>query len=475
VTDILETSAVEQARSVRDRIISARELTELTLARIDARDGAIGAFLLVDHDGARAAAARADERTASGEPLGPLHGVPFCVKDLLDTAGLTTTYGSALYRNHVPDADAPSVARMRAAGAIVLGKANTPEFGLGAETVTHVGPVCRNPWDTARTTGGSSGGTAAALAARLCAIGLGSDAGGSIRLPAAWCGVSGLKPTYGRVPVQTKAVAADHPSETVGPMAHTIEDLAVMMDVIAGYDPGDPSSLLVPVPSHRAALDDHAPLVVRYGADLGMGRSDDSVVGALHDTMQALRATGTTVEESTLRIGDPHPFFVMFDLIAGSVAGRFVDVDDRWDELCDYSQIFIESGRQLSAADYVRAVYRAKTQRAVVDEELRHADVLVFPPTAVVAWPHGRPPTTVGGRPPAAHGGITYGGLPFLALASITGHPAAVVPVGLDADGLPIGVQIMGRAFDEPTVLRAAARITAAVPFTARPPAAGPR
>jgi Asp-tRNA(Asn)/Glu-tRNA(Gln) amidotransferase A subunit family amidase len=469
MSDILDATATEQARLLRAGAVSARELIDLALARIDALDPGLGAFLLVDHDGARAAARRADERLAAGAEVGPLHGVPVAIKDLLDTASLTTTYGSALYRDHVPSADAPSVARLRAAGAIVIGKANTPEFGLGAETVTRIGPVARNPWDAGRTTGGSSGGTAAAVAARLCAAGLGSDAGGSIRLPAAWCGTFGLKPTYGRVPVQVKAVAADHPTETVGPMANSVEDLAVMMDVIAGYDPRDPSSLPVPVSAHRSALDDGAPLTFRFGADLGMGVADDSIVAALDSAMRALADAGAWVEDSHLRIGDPHPFLVMFDLIAGSVAGRFEDVDDRWDELCDYSQVFIETGRALRAADYVRAVYEAKKLRALVDQELMEADVLVMPATAVVAWPHGRPPETVAGRPPAAHGGITYGGLPFLALASVTGHPVASVPVGLDPDGMPIGVQVIGRAFAEPTVLRAARALTQACPFTARP------
>ncbi|HEV8299017.1 MAG TPA: amidase [Acidimicrobiales bacterium] len=469
--DVLEASAVEQARLVADGAISARELTDRALARIDARDPVLGAFLTVDHEGARAAATQADEAMAAGRARGPFHGVPFCVKDLLDTAGLRTTYGSALYREHVPTVDAPSVARMKAAGAIVLGKVNTPEFGLAAETVTTFGPTAKNPWDTSRTTGGSSGGTAAAVAARLCAIGLGSDAGGSIRLPAAWCGIVGLKPTYGRVPVQAKPVAADHPSETVGPMANTVEDLAVMMDVIAGYDPADPSSLPVPVPAHRAALDDRTTLVVAFGVDLGMGVAEDSITIAIHDAMADLAAAGAKVSESTLRVGQPHPFFVMFDLIAGSVAGRFADLDDRWQELADYSQTFIESGRRLSAADYVCAVYEAKKLRAAVDTALVDADVLILPATAVVAWPHGAPPATVAGRPPAAHGGITYGGLPYLALTSITGHPTAVVPVGLDPDGLPIGVQVVGRAFDEPAVLRAAARLAEARPFVARPPA----
>jgi aspartyl-tRNA(Asn)/glutamyl-tRNA(Gln) amidotransferase subunit A len=394
-----------------------------------------------------------------------------CVKDLLDTAGLTTTYGSALHRDHVPGQDAPAVARLRAAGAIVVGKANTPEFGLAAETVTTFAPPAANPWDLSRTTGGSSGGTAAAVAAHLCAIGLGSDAGGSVRLPAAWCGVLGLKPTYGRVPVQAKPFPADHPTETVGPMARTVEDLALLMDVIAGADPADPSSLPVAVPAHRVAPGDDRPLRVAFGLDLGMGTMDETVAAPIREALAALASQGADVTPATLAVGDPHPFFVMFDLVAGSCSGRYAhDAERGWTELAEYTRVFIEAGRRLSVADYVRAVYEAKRLRAAVDRQLETCDVLALPATAVVAWPHGSPPDLVGGRPPAAHGGITYGGLPFLALANVTGHPAISVPCGTDPDGLPVAVQLVGRAFDEPTLLRAASRLLAAHPFTARPP-----
>ena len=469
--DVLSMSAAEQAKLVRDGKVSARELVDLALDRIEAIDGELGAFLAVDADGARRAGDEADRRRQRGDRLGPLHGVPCCVKDLLDTEGIVTTYGSALYREHVPAHDAPAVARLRAAGAIVLGKTNTPEFGLAAETVTTFGPPGANPWDPTRTTGGSSGGTAAAIAAEMCSIGLGSDAGGSIRLPAAWCGVLGLKPTYGRVPVQAKPVPADHPTETVGPMARTVDDLALVMDIIAGSDPADPGSLSVGVPDHRRGVALDVPLTVRFGLDLGMGVIDETVAAAIHETVAALGHAGVAVLASDLDVGRPHPFMVMFELIAGSCSARYADDAARgWDELADYSRTFIDAGRALSAGDYVRAVYEAKVLRAKVDEELSGCDVLLLPATAVVAWPHGSPPTSVGGSPPAAHGGITFGGLPFLALANVTGHPALSVPCGIDPDGLPVGVQLIGRHFDEPTVLRAAARLLAARPFVSRPP-----
>jgi Asp-tRNA(Asn)/Glu-tRNA(Gln) amidotransferase A subunit family amidase len=468
--DLLWASAVEQARHVRDKQVSSAELTALVLDRVDEVDGEVAAFVTIDADGARAAAAAADAATARGEGAGPLHGVPFTVKDLLDTAGLRTTFGSRLYADNVPAADAASVARMRSAGAVLIGKVNTPEFGLAAETYNDVSRRTNNPWSLDRTTGGSSGGSAAAVAAGMGAVSLGTDAGGSIRLPSSWCGVFGLKPTYGRVPTNPKTIRANHPTETAGPIARHVEDIAATLDVIAGHDVRDPSSLRMPItPAVDAVHDLDSPLRVRFGLDLGMGVADDDVNKAILSALDALSATGAEVEESTLDVGTPHPFLVMFDLIAGWASEHFAYAEPRFDDLMDYSQTFIDTGRKLSAGDYVRAVHDAKAVGVRVDEELARCDVLAFPVTAVVAWPHGQPPELVGGKPPSAFGGITYGGLPYLALANITGHPAMSVPVGLDGAGMPIAVQLVGRHFDERTVLRAAARVAAAQPFTSHP------
>ena len=460
--ELLWLSGLEQAALIRSRQVSSRELVDATLARIDSLDGEIGAFITVHADHARREAAAADAHPTDR----PLHGVPFCVKDLIRTAGLRTTHGSAVHRNSVPVGDAPTVTRMRDAGAIVIGKANTPEFGLAAETFTTFGPRACNPHDVTRTTGGSSGGTAAAIAAGMCAIGLGSDAGGSIRLPAAWCGVSGLKPTYGRVPCEVNARLADHPSETVGPMARTVADLALMMDIIAGHHPADPTSSREPKGRYLEAAGSATTPVVSWGTDLGMGAVDADIAKGLQLSADALAQSGLSVRESSLRISGRHPFLVMFDLIAGAVLGRLEDIADmHWDELAPYSREFLEAGRRLGAADYTRAVYEAKCVRSQVDDEFERVDVIMLPTTAVVAWPHETPPATVAGRSPGAHGGITYGALPFLAMASISGHPALTVPCGVNADGLPLSVQLVARHFNEAALLPVAARLEAAFPF----------
>jgi Asp-tRNA(Asn)/Glu-tRNA(Gln) amidotransferase A subunit family amidase len=471
-SDLVGASASEQARLVRGRQVSSRELCDAVLARIDRLDGALGAFLHVDPEAVRAAAGAADRALVAGDPVGPLHGVPVGIKDLFDTVDAPTTYGSALTRDHRPDGDAAAVARLRAAGAVVLGKTNTPEHGLAAETFTTFGPRCANPWDLTRTAGGSSGGATAAVAAGLGSIGLASDAGGSIRLPAAWCGVLGLKPTYGRVPVNRPAAAsADHPCTTAGPVARDVEDLAVMMDVIAGAHPGEPTSLPVAVPDHRGALAAASArrLRVAFGLDLGMGPCDPAVASGVRGAVESLAAHGAHVEESTLRIGEPHPFFVMFEHVAAWCSARLEGVGERAGELAPYTRPFLDLGAELTAARFLRAVRAAKFLRVAVDEALHGVDVLALPATAVVAWRHGEPPSTVAGRPAASHGGITYGGLPYLALANLTGHPAIVVPCGLDEQGLPVAVQLIARAWDEPTLLVAAQQLLEARPFTARP------
>jgi Asp-tRNA(Asn)/Glu-tRNA(Gln) amidotransferase A subunit family amidase len=468
VDDLLALDLRTQAALVRSGDVSAVELCRAVLDRIDAVDARLGSMMTVDADGALGAAEAADR--APAESRGPLHGVPITIKDLARTKGLRTTYGSALFADHVPDSDAPAVRRLREAGAVIVGKANTPEFGLAAETYTRVGPRCANPWDLERTSGGSSGGSAAAVAAGIGAMSLGSDAGGSIRLPAGWCGVVGLKPTYGRVPSGRPTAPADHPMETTGPITRTIADAALTLDLIAGHDPEDPASLDVAPPACLAALDGiDAPVRVRFGIDLGMGPVDASVEHALNAAMTAWSAAGARVEPSTLRTGEPHPFFLMFDLVAGTTAARLEPMLGRKDELAEYTQAFLDTGLVLSAADHARAVYQAKSLRARVDAELRECDVLALPVTATVAWRHGTMPDEVGGRPMAAHGGIAYGGIPHLALANVTGHPAVTLPCGLDADGLPIGVQLIGRSFGEAGLLRAAAQLESVLGFSARP------
>lgn len=445
IPDLLRQPIAQQAHLVRTGEIEPRALIEAAHEQIAATEPDLHAYLTVDDE-------------AIGRSDGPLAGVPLAVKDLSSTAGLRTTFGSAVHRDNVPARDAPSVARLRAAGAAIIGKTNTPEFGLGAETRTRIAPSANNPWDTTKSTGGSSGGSAAAAAAGSCSGATGSDAGGSIRLPAAWCGVVGVKPTYGRVPAETRDIGSDHPTETVGPMTRTVEDAALLLQVMAGFDADDPSSVRVPVPDYgRDLASPGRPLRVRWGLDLGMGPCDPDIARAVASAVHELAGEAVSVTPSSMQVAGQHPFFCMWDLLAGAAVGRYGGIEQAHrDELADYTLEFIDSGRTIGVDDYLRAVYRAKRLRVMLDDELDQCDALVLPATAVSAWPHGAPPAEVDGRPVAAHGLIAYGGLPYLALASVTGHPVVSVPVGFDRNGLPIGVQLIGKFWDEATLLQVA-------------------
>lgn len=457
-TELLTIPLAEQARLVREGEIAPRAIVEAALDAIAERDGELHAFLAVD-------------RAAEGGVDGPLAGVALGVKDLLSTAGMTTTFGSRVFASHVPDTDAPVVARLRAAGAAIIGKTNTPEFGLGAETRTEIAPAANNPWDTSRTTGGSSGGSASAAVARLCSATIGSDAGGSIRLPAAWCGAVGIKPTYGRVPAEVRSVGSDHPTETVGPMTRTVEDAALLLQVMSGFHPADPTSARMPVPDLvAAATSPGESLRVRWGLDLGMGPCDPGVAAAVTAACRELAAASVDVERSELDVGEPHPFFCMWELLAGAAVGRQGPVErDHRDALADYTVEFIDAGRELTVARYLQSVHRAKQLRVLLDTELEACDAVLVPSTAVSAWPHGQPPSEVDGRPLATQGVLAYGGLPYLALASVTGHPVVSVPVGFDDQGLPVGVQLIGKHWDEATLLQVAARLERAVGIVTLP------
>jgi len=250
----------------------------------------------------------------------------------------------------------------------------------------------------------------------------------------------------------------------------SVADAALTLDVIAGADPEDPTSLPVAAPNAFAALAAvDAPLRIRFGIDLGMGVVDVDIERSLLAAMAAAEGFGAIVEPSELDVGEPHPFFLMFDLVAGSVSARLEPMLGRKEEMADYTRSFLDTGLDLTAADFARAVYRAKSLRVLVDAELEHCDVIALPITAVSAWRHGSSPEEVGGQPVASHGGIAYGGLPHLALANVTGHPALTLPCGLDRAGLPIGIQLIGPTFGEATLLRAAAQLEQAIGFTARP------
>ncbi|MBM3957308.1 MAG: amidase, partial [Gemmatimonadetes bacterium] len=415
-----------------------------------------------------AAARAADEAVARGDELGPFHGVPVSVKDLELTKGLGTTLGCALWKDWVPDTDSVVVERVRRSGAIIVGKTNTPEFGNREETFTKIHPACNNPWDVSRTPGGSSGGTGASIAAGMCPAGTGTDGGGSVRLPAAFCGIFGHKPTQGRVP-RAGGVARPAASQmaTTGPMSWDVRDSAIMTGFLAGFDRRDPASLRTPVPDYLSKLEDGVEgMRIGLSIDLGRASVEPDIEYAVRSAGELFESLGAHVEEARLRL-EPPPREYWWVLWTGNQAAMYGHLlEEHEEELMPYTVEMIRHGQGLSAADYSRALRQAEVLRVELAERFEGYDLLLTPATAATAWPHRRPPRSIGGRavgPALAE--IKFDAIPFTQVFNIGWNPAASVPCGFDADGMPIGLQIAGDVDDDAAVFRAARAFEVARPW----------
>jgi aspartyl-tRNA(Asn)/glutamyl-tRNA(Gln) amidotransferase subunit A len=432
------------SEALRTRRISPVELTEAFLARIAALDGRLNSYILVLGETARAEAKAAEAEIAAGRWRGPLHGIPIALKDIYNTAGIATTGHSALFRDHVPTADAFTVRKLREAGAVVLGKASTWEFAIGGSSFDLPWPPARNPWDLARDPSGSSSGSGAAVAAGLAMGAMGSDTGGSIRGPASWCGIAGHKPTYGlvsRAGVLPLSFALDH----AGPMCWTAEDCALMLDVLAGHDPADPASadwVAGPFTAGMGGrLDGVRVGVVRHFFETDTGIDADTA-RTTSDTLAALAEMGAVLSDVTL------PTFEEFNSIA-TVISRSEAYTIHADHLKRTPELYGALGRQrlmagafFTAADYIGAQRHRALLVATVAEVLRGVDVLVFP-TA-------RHPATEIGENTMGATKQPFLNRPF----NVTGSPAVSVCNGFSTKGLPIGFQIGGRPFEDALVLR---------------------
>lgn len=464
--DVVWRSAVECAALIRRKELSPVELTEAVLARIDAVNPRLNAFCLVAHDVARRLAREAEIAVMKGEPLGPLHGVPASVKDALFTRGVRTTGGSRLYADMIPDVDAVPVGRLKAAGAVLLGKTTMSEFGHKAVTDSPLFGVTRNPWNLERTPGGSSGGAAAAVASGCGPVALGTDGGGSVRIPAAFCGVVGMKPSYGRVPIGAGFPGWDQVSH-VGPITRTVRDAAAVLDVIAGADDRDRESLPREPGSYVEACDAGVKgLNVAWAPDLGAARVDRAVLELTGEAAAEFESLGCHVE--VVNPGWDNIEEVFSTLIAAQFYAAWSDELPTAEARLDPTLVkLIRRGGSLTARDYLRARARVAEYWEEVRAFSERFDLLLTPTTAVAPFAaEGRPPREVDGEavPVLAWMPFTY---PF----NLTGQPAASVPAGFTAEGLPVGLQIVGRRHADRAVLAAAAAYEAARPWSAqRPP-----
>jgi len=457
----VDATAREMASALRRREISARELLEEHLARIDERNPRLNAIVSLDEDRARAGAAAADDELARGDEVGPLHGLPFAFKDTHAVAGWPTTYGSTLFADHVPERDELIVERIRAAGAVTIGKTNVPEFAAGSHTFNRVFGTTLNPVDPTRSAGGSSGGAACALAAGMVPLADGSDMGGSLRNPASFCGVVGMRPSLGRVPEWPMSNQWETTS-VGGPLARNVGDLALLLSVLAGPDPRAPQALGDPggtfADPQAAGL---SGLRVALSVDLGGAfEVDHEVAGVVESAGLSLAGAGARITSSYPDLGLAEDTFRT--LRAWHFQARFGRL------LAEHPDAFkpsladnIRAGESLSGAD----VARAYSQRTALSETMREFftshDVLVLPVSQVPPFPADQEyPTAINGNPTA-----TY--LDWMRSAyfiTVTGCPAISVPAGTTRDGLPVGVQIVAPHGADLRLLEVARAVEALVP-----------
>jgi len=452
--DLAFLGARQLAALVRERTVSPVEITQLYLERIDRLDRDLRAYITVLPDAALETARRAETAVMQGSRVGPLHGVPYAVKDQFDTAGVRTTSGSRIMEHHIPAEDATTIARLNAAGGILLGKLNLTEFALGGTQQFPFGQP-RNPWSREHDPGGSSSGSGIAVAAGLCAASLGEDTGGSVRSPASFCGVVGLRPTWSRVS-RHGSFPVSWSMDTPGPLSRTVEDAAWLLQVIAGYDPKDPLSSREPVPDYARTLADGARgLRVGIIRELTFGPETDAEVrGAVVEAARSLERLGAVTEEISLRLVPLAGaiFMALADADGAGVHGRWLRT-----RAADYDQ---GTRRRLLTASLIPAAIqqRAARARALVRAEMRDAltrhDLLLCPTAHQAAPPIAAARGVITSRHEVA--GRFFTRRSYVTPAALAGLPAIAVPCGFTRSGLPIGLQLIARHFDEATLLRAA-------------------
>lgn len=470
---VSEVSLVSTARLIRRRELSPVELVQTILDRIASYGKAINAYIAIHPEEAMQAAQKAEDAMAQGRSLGPLHGIPIAVKDLFFTAGLPTTAGTRVLRDVVPREDATVIRRLKEAGAILLGKLNLHELAYGVTSDNpHFGAV-RNPWDLNRIAGGSSGGSAAAVAASLCLGSLGTDTGGSIRIPAACCGVVGLKPTYGRVSrsgVFPLAWSLDH----VGPITSVVEDAALLLEVLAGPDPRDVTTSPLPVPAYCRMLEGNLK-EVRIGLPRDFffdpAEVDPSVMAAVEEALRVFQDAGARVEEVTVPFLRHAPAIQFLTIASEATANHSRLLRTRGRELGADVRRRLELGEFLGASQYVQAQQARRLLMRQFENVLRQVDLLVTPTLPIVAPPLGTQTVSIRGIQKRLQPTITR----FTSPLNLTGLPAITIPCGRTVEGIPVGLQMIGRAFDELTILRGAYIYQCATPWHTRRPPLGPR
>lgn len=454
-SDLLFLSLPELARLLAAKKISPVELTEAALGRIERLNPRLNAFITVTAEQAQEQARQAEREIARKKRRGPLHGIPISLKDNIATRGIRTTAGAKVLAEHVPMQDATVVERLRRAGAVIVGKTNLHEFAYGVTTNNaHFGPT-RNPWETERIPGGSSGGSAAAIAAGMCCASIGTDTGGSIRIPAALCGLVGLKPTFGRVSC-TGVVPLARSLDHVGPLARTALDAALVLEAIAGYDPHDATTI-------RASLPEMGRLKKRRLRSLRLGwpqnyffeQLDDEVAAAMERVRKLFEKKGARIVEISLPLvehsSEPSGYIAYAEALqAHQQAGWY---PARRSEYSEELRKRLEAGIDVRATDYLAALEFQRAAHAEFETAFQDVDAILAPTTPIPAPRIGEERVKLGGKEETVRAALIRLNRP----ANLTGHPAISLPCGFTKAGLPLGLQIIGRAFDEAGIVQVAA------------------
>ncbi len=439
------------AAALRSGETTSVELTRAAIGEADAHESYIGSFIVRLTEKELAAAATADAELAAGRDRGPLHGIPFGVKDIISTADAPTTAQSLVLDPAWGEeqGDAPVVQRLRDAGVVVVGKTTTSEFAIGLPDPEKPFPIPRNPWDTSTWPGGSSSGTANGVAAGFFLGGLGTDSGGSIRIPAAFTGVTGLKPTYGRVP-KAGVVPLGYTFDTIGPIARSARDNAIILQAIAGHDSADRTSAQVAVPDYEAALTGDLS-GLRIGVDrlrsAADGIADPRLDAVIEEALAHLLASGAELIDVTIPLHDELKTVTYSGFIAEAFAYHANDLRERWSDYGASTRPFFAGAAFTTAADYVQIQRVRRVGQKAIAALFDDVDLIITPTTSVAAFPQSE---LFGSDAFARFGGAVHTGV-----WNATGNPALAIPIGFNDGGLPLSLQIAGRPFEESTVLRA--------------------
>jgi len=453
--DICFMSAYDMLDGIKRQELTSEEITETFIERIDKINPIVNAYCTTTFDLAREMAKNADDAVKKGEPLGVLHGIPTSIKDLMMTKGIRTTYGSLLHENFIPEEDDIAVKRLFEAGAVMMGKSNTPEFGHIALTNNKIFGETKTPWDVERNSGGSSGGAAAAVASGLGPLALGSDGGGSIRVPSSCCGVYGLKPTYGRIPSYPRIGIAFESMDHYGPITRYVKDAALMLNVMKGHHPSDPNSFPDDNIDYVKILENKPKkLKIGYSMSLGFGKVlEEEVKDNVLSSVKKLEQFDWDVEEAKIKMRTPELAFNTL-VAVGYAYDLQKDYDKRLEDLSPDLKATIRFGLDNSAMNVGKAKEQRKKVYEVLYQYFQNYDILITPtlpcPAIKPKWQEsGTVFPIIGKKALNITSWMTYT-YPF----NMSGLPAASIPSGWTNSGLPIGMQIVGKRYDEKTVLQ---------------------